>query len=376
MSEKLTQLQEEDCVYHGEQFDFETPKGVSVHVHVGREDAYDTWREPNMSSWWQKTKKKFYDIDGYLTNVKYYSPRRWLEREGFRVVSGHDGGDVLKDGLDNIKDDIFNGYEDDEEDEETEWTHYDSNRFDELWDRYVANAQDADVGSEEDDNFIKHEPPLSEAERKELYRLSGKLSDRVVMAISPIDESIKFSEYYKDCIGIVGFGEEENGTTISFQTHINVVHLSENSQFERGQFKHIYEDTLAELVKRCKHNSISISIFGGLIVEHTHKDAEERNQQYRRAVSFIGNITRNTLGVQHDPVILLEAMDEAYIAEKHVLSNPYSKEVYIAVMAKQEKTPLKNAPMYTQIHARDITNINNRIAAGEHVRTAVTGYFG
>lgn len=135
-----------------------------------------------------------------------------------------------------------------------------------------------------------------------LDALNQKHVGELSFVISAVNEAPKSSKEYANCTGVVAVGKDKitkrNISLLSHQHPGTIV--DEHSQ----EFTRDLSDRLEELKERSEEGSIDVAIFGGR-AEGKHKELsdEELEVEYYKAVSLLGDVIHNSIGV--DATVLL-----------------------------------------------------------------------
>lgn len=158
-----------------------------------------------------------------------------------------------------------------------------------------------DYGEQFDSNFLK--PRNSEYgitnvdwECPENSGAKAKTQGRSTYVISSIDSTLKFSEEFLRCSGIVAVGKER-GTdqNISFLTHQDPKKiLNDYKQY----FINDLNDSLDELINRSEAGTVDVVVFGGKIYINDAGQLENKieNDNYNETVKLLSDTIYNKTG--------------------------------------------------------------------------------
>jgi hypothetical protein len=258
---------------------------------------------PNMDSRWQQFKQQqFYGKKDDPIHVKYFGVLADQRAQGLRVAGRH-SGNYLVDGHDNVSEFDFSkderdrhsdwGYDEEQEEEDREswvddeYSHeflmlYNKEGAHDRWEERQERAErhgrhDEDAGDAEDgdgdrdeysdaeEDYDEEPPELTQAERHRLEFLKDRRCIRTACVISRMDTQDKYSEGYLNCIGYAVFGvSKKTGERVSLLGHLNVNHLTEDSDFSKEMEYHV-KKSLREAAYCCEPHSIEVVCWGGKI---------------------------------------------------------------------------------------------------------------
>lgn len=112
-------------------------------------------------------------------------------------------------------------------------------------------------------------------------------------AISPIEESNKFSENFHRCLGLVVIGIDKiTGKNISLLGHFDPIKMQSTEDVLRMDL----EQRLMEMKVRCKENTVDAVIMGGRYYSDYEIDFHQMEQMYGDSVKLLGTEVEEMFG--------------------------------------------------------------------------------
>lgn len=134
---------------------------------------------------------------------------------------------------------------------------------------------------------------------KDLAEQKFKNAGESSYAISPIDNSNKFSKGFANCTGLVVAGQDkETGENISFLSHQDPSHFLEERDNKKGHFLDDLRQRLNELKERSVDGTIDAIIVGG----NYFKNEEGYKKQYLGSIKLLSEEALKILGFE--PVVM------------------------------------------------------------------------
>ena len=147
-----------------------------------------------------------------------------------------------------------------------------------------------DVSKSERNEFVKSLPQISSADfmRVDLYEdpesvktAGGLKGGNMDYVISPIGVENKFSTEYKNCVGLIVSGvDNETGENVSFLTHQNPGFIFHGDAEEYQDFIRDISIRLDEIKERCKSGTLDAVVFGGQFFKVENAPENAQIQKY------------------------------------------------------------------------------------------------
>src|SRR3989338_2804368 len=136
-------------------------------------------------------------------------------------------------------------------------------------------------------------------EPQELERENYKNAGDYSYAISPVDDTDKFSREFRNCTGLAVIGtDKESGASVSFFSHQDPNHFLSGTK-NTEHFTHDVRQRLSELKGRCVEGTIDAVIVGGNVLF----DRPLFKEGYINSIKLLAGQVEDVLGFE--PVVII-----------------------------------------------------------------------
>lgn len=136
--------------------------------------------------------------------------------------------------------------------------------------------------------------------KEQNYKNAGKYS----YVISPIDNSNKFSEKFRNCTGLIVTGQDKStGENISFLSHQDP-HYFLTLKDNKNHFVEDLRQQLSALKEKCLEGTIDAIIVGGNYIEDFGEFADEQQykKDYLESIALLSSEVSRSLGFE--PIVM------------------------------------------------------------------------